>query len=148
VYALEDGGERAPYVKVSEVAGVSRQAVRELVKRHGTDNETREEDRMRARLDFLDATYERAIDRMTDRAGDYKHITAYQNAQAGKRRRKGLAPLTPVSVRLRDYAESCFLRALEENRDNHRWERVIADLDESAALRKTLEAIDDARLGF
>lgn len=149
VARLQAAGDKQPYATVANAAGVSRQAVRELVKRHAGDTDTTsDEARMRARLAELDAAYERAIDRMTDRAGDYKRITAWQNAQAGKRRRKGLPPLTPVSVQLRDYAESRALKVLEDFPDDPRVKRIIADLDEAATLRKTLQAIDDSRLAF
>lgn len=39
VRELELAGDTAPYVKVAAAAGVSRQAVRQLVKRCATDNE-------------------------------------------------------------------------------------------------------------
>jgi hypothetical protein len=146
VQSLEDGGDKAPYAKVADVAGVSRQAVREIVKRHA-DDATSDERRMRERLALLDATYERAIDRMTDKPGYMKRVTAFQNARAKKLGRRGLA-YPPVSVQMRDYAESLFLRALEEHADDPRWERIIADIDEAAALRKALEALDDSRMAF
>ena len=152
VDALDRAGDPSPYAKVAEAAGVSRQAVREMVARAApgrTDKPTRrEEAKDRARLAELDRIYDRAIDRMTDRPGDFKRITAWQNAQAGKRRRKGLPPMTPVSVQLRNYAEDNLLRVCEERPDDPRVQRIVASLDEAAALRKKLQAIDDSRLAF
>lgn len=149
VHDLEAAGDPSPYARVAEEAGVSRQAVRELVRRAcpPVDNATREENAMRERLEVLDATWERAIDRLTDRPGYMKRVTAFQNARAKKLRRRGLA-YPAVSVQMRDYAESCLLRVLEDLPDDPRVQRIVRDLDEAAALRKTLEAIDEARMGF
>ena len=132
-----EGG--ASYAELASVLGVSRQAVRQLVQRAGQSEEA-----MRKRLEELDARYEAVVTAMTDKPGYFKRVTAYQNGQSKKLGRRGLA-YKPVSVQMRDYAESLLLKALEDHPERPEVKRLVSELDEAASLRKKLTALDETR---
>ena len=124
------------YSVLAAELGVSRQAVRQLIQRT--------EENMRRRLEEIDARYQSVVDAMTDKPGYLKRVTAYQNANSKKLGRRGLA-YKPVSVQMRDYAESLLLETLEHKRGDPIVELVVAELDEAAAIRKRLLALDESR---
>lgn len=126
----------ASFADLAAELGVSRQAVRQLM--------ARTEESMSRRLAEIDGKYEAAVDAMTDKPGYLKRVTAYQNGMSRKLGKRGLA-YAPVSVQMRDYAESLLLQTLESRRDDPVVELVVAELDEAAAIRKRLTALAEAR---
>lgn len=127
---------------VSRAAGVSRQAVRQLVLRAGSDN-----GRLRERLAELDGRWQSLVEW---RAGAYtlkdaSAITAYRNGRAGKRRKRGLGPLPTVRSEALALAESELLGFLRDGSsvDGVDLEAVRAEVLEAEALRDRLEAVSD-----
>lgn len=173
VVSLEAAGRRDAFAEVGRAAGVARQVVRSVVSRarevplpsaavdelYDADGHllpqggpVPDEAAMRARLDAIDGRYDAVVDALAQReapsAAFAKRDQAFRNAQAGKRRRKGLPPLRTVRAEVRWHAESVLLKFLEDNRGVPFVERVLAELDEAAGLRESLAALEEARRGF
>ncbi len=112
----------------ADTLGISRQAVRQLVAR------------ARERLSELDASLEAAI---ADTAAGYvlsdqgaRHVTAKRNAEARKRRARGLAPLPSLKSDALRHAESQILAALREGLAVDGL--TAQDVDEAQALRQAI----------
>lgn len=104
---------------------------------------------IRQRLGVLTDKYNKFVDELglaEGRAGDYKTTTAYQNMYAKKLARKGIVQPT-VKQQLRGLAESKLLRLLESRPDEPVVQRIVAEIDEAAALGKELSLRNDAALG-
>jgi predicted transcriptional regulator len=130
------------FAEVARELGVSRQAVRQLVKRAGPDL-----DAARARLEVLDGRWRKLVEW---RAGAYvlkdgARTTAWRNAQAGKRARKGLGRLPTLGEEAFAFAEAELLDLLTEGTvvDGLDLEVVRAELAEADALRGLLEPSGD-----
>lgn len=128
--------------RTATAAGVSRQAVAQLVKRALS-----EETAMRERLDTLDARWAALV---AWRASAYtlkdaSAITAGRNGQAKKRARRGLGPLRTVKAEALALAEAELLDLLEQNvgQDGLDFEVVRADLQEAELLRERLASPGD-----
>lgn len=126
--------------KTAQAAGVTRQAVRQLVARIRDD-----EAKQAARLAELDASYDRAVQTLAgaDHLRDGAGITAYRNGQAAKRRRKGIAPLPTLKAEALSRAESRLLEMLQAGLEAEGF--TPADLDEATRLR---EAVSDDDVPF
>lgn len=127
---------------IADAAGLSRQRVYQILEEEGV-----REKRMRARLAELDARYDQLVDALAageGKPGDYKRVTAIQNGMNRKLSRRGVG-WDPVSVTLRNHAESKLLSVLEHRRHEPVVQRILAEIDEAALLRQKLTALDEAR---
>jgi hypothetical protein len=142
VLAELDGG--ASLRDVGAVLGVTRQRVHQLVGRRGPS----EMERIIARLTVLDARWAKLVDAFAAREKPVpetvKFLTAKKNARRGIRARRGLPPERTVLAEVRDYAESLLLHNLAQHRGERVVDLVVAEIDESAALRERLAALSDA----
>lgn len=131
--------------ETARAAGVTRQAVAQLVKRARTDVE-----RDRSRLAEIDARYESLVDAIAARE-DPAGLMADQrirNGQAKRLARKGLGRLPTVREEIRDLAEAKLLRLLDDRREDPVIAviaAIVAELDEAAAIRERLSSLLEAR---
>jgi hypothetical protein len=106
---------------------------------------------LEARQATLDARYNNLLDNLAageGKAGDYKAVTAIQNAGAKKLARKGLSRETTVKEALRNLAESKLLGVLQNRGDEPVVKLLRGDLDEAAAISKELSLRADASIGL
>jgi hypothetical protein len=154
------------YAQLATETGMSRQRVRQLATRAGVTSPR--ETAMRARRDELDARWERFVDELTAAYfvdPDAKREQLKRNQENGKRKRKyaraqsaarkrGLAcrtvPALVPTVRsdARRAAETYALRLLDGNADHPVLGKAVRELDEAAALREKLLALEQARVPF
>lgn len=122
----------------AKAAGVSPQAVRQLVARAKAEDET-----ARQRLAELDTAYDRAVCEAANgyTLKDGAAITARRNGQAAKRRRRGLKPLPTLKAEALSLAETQVLEALRSGLSVDGFS--VEDLYEATALRERLETADD-----
>lgn len=149
---------------IADVCGMTRAGVLYLLRKHDGQGD---EARMVARLAELDDRWERFIDGLAEAftSPDAKREQLRRNAENGKARRKharadaasakrgfrGVArvALVPtVKSEGRRFAETYALSYVEKNPGHPVVARVLAELDEAAALREKLTTLHDARVPF
>lgn len=74
--------------------------------------------------------------------------TAKRNAQAGKRRRRGLPPLETVKAETRRHAENAILETIYQHAGQPWADRATAELDEAYDLRGELTRRAEHRAGI
>lgn len=143
----------AGYAELARVAGVSRQAVRQLIARHRPAVD--EAEAMRTRLAALDQRWDALVDRLAARhmpdERTRRREQAYRNKINGRSAKKGSRTrkrLPTVGEETRRLAETEILRLLHDRPDDPLVRRIRAEVDEAETLRLRLEAIDEARRGF
>lgn len=122
----------------AKAAGISPQAVRQLVARARAD-----ERNAKQRLSDLDAAYDRVV---AEHANGYAlrdgaAVTAGRNGQARKRRNRGLPPLPTLKEEALSLAETQVLAKLRDGLGVEGF--TVEDLYEATALRERLEAAQD-----
>lgn len=130
------------YADVARASGVSRQAVAQLVRRAGGDVEAQ-----RARLEVLDGRWRALVEW---RAGAYvlrdgARTTAWRNAQARKRAKRGLGRLPTLGEERFAFAEAELLDLLAQGVEVEGFdlEVVRVELEEADGLRGLLEPLGD-----
>jgi transcriptional regulator with XRE-family HTH domain len=161
IVAARDAGQSA--IQIAESAGITRSAVYQILEGERKRRET-DEVRMEARLTELDARWDALVDAVAETfmPADPRAEQAIRNGQNAKAKRtlagvrKDGKPsgsigryrvvLPTVRREARNLAESKILRMLENRADELLVQRIVADIDEAAALRETLTALRDTRV--
>ena len=103
-------------------------------------------DELHARHDELMGRYNRVIDELAageGRPGDYKRLTAFQNAQAKKMIRRTGKPYPTVKEMLRQRAETHFQDVLDANPEHPHVIAHNADMAEANVLRQEIYRRND-----
>lgn len=150
VQAIADG---QPAARVAKAAGVSRETLYKWLRADGVATEALAlERRLRTRLAELDGRWNELVERVMARekmpVEAIRLEAAKRNAQAGKRRRKGLPPLPTISDDLRAFAEAKILRLVDDRPGEPVLRVVGQELDEAWTIRQRLQAIEEGRAGF
>lgn len=149
----EAHAQGAGYAELARSAGISRQAVRQLIARHRTEAD--DERAMRARLEELDARWDALVDRLAARnmpdEKTRRRDQAYRNARNGRSAKKNARTrkrLPTVGEEIRGLAEAEVLRLLQNRPDDPLVRRIRAEVDEAETLRLQLQAIGERTRGF
>lgn len=160
ILTAKDDGASVP--EIAKAAGITRSAVYQILEGERKRRET-DEARMAERLAELDRRWDTMIDQIAEtfmpaNPRAEQAIRNGHNARAKRTlagvRRDGRASgsvgrhrsiLPTVRREARNLAESKVLRMLQDRPDEPLVQRIVAELDEAAALRQTLEALRDTR---
>ena len=151
--------------EIAKACNLSHERVRQLV---NAARQKVDEAKLVARLEELDARWDRFIDSLKDRYMPIESVRkseqAFRNGEnaraarqaSGRTRAGGLSGASgrksrvrpTVTVEARRFAESFALGFLEENGSHPVCVKVLGELDEAAVLREQVSAIVDARVPF